>query len=104
MTSYKQLKELVAIDSPSGYTKKAEDYCYDVLQNLGWKPSRTNKRAVKCSLGTKPTLAIAAHLDTLGAIVTGFNPDGTLSTSLIGSVSLNQARVKITQAWYFCEN
>ena len=91
MTSYKQLQELVAIDSPSGYTKKAEDYCYDVLQNLGWKPSRTNKNAVKCSLGSKPTLAIAAHLDTLGAIVTGFNPNGTLSTSLIGSVSLNQA-------------
>ncbi len=91
MTSYKQLQELVAIDSPSGYTKKAEDYCYDVLQNLGWKPSRTNKNAIKCSLGTKPTLAIAAHLDTLGAIVTGFNPNGTLRTSLIGSVSLNQA-------------
>ena len=91
MTSYKQLQELVAIDSPSGYTKKAEDYCYDVLQNLGWKPSRTNKNAVKCSLGSKPTLAIAAHLDTLGAIVTGFNPNGTLRTSLIGSVSLNQA-------------
>ena len=91
MTSYKQLQELVAIDSPSGYTKKAEDYCYDVLHNLGWKPSRTNKNAIKCSLGTKPTLAIAAHLDTLGAIVTGFNPNGTLRTSLIGSVSLNQA-------------
>tara|TARA_B110000977_G_scaffold62866_1_gene85404 strand:- start:1755 stop:2768 length:1014 start_codon:yes stop_codon:yes gene_type:complete len=91
MTSYKQLQELVAIDSPSGYTKKAEDYCYDVLHNLGWKPSRTNKNAIKCSLGTKPTLAIAAHLDTLGAIVTGFNPNGTLCTSLIGSVSLNQA-------------
>ena len=91
MTSYKQLQELVAIDSPSGYTKKAEDYCFDVLQNIGWKPSRTNKNAVKCSLGAKPTLAIAAHLDTLGAVVTGFNQNGTLSTSLIGSVSLNQA-------------
>ncbi|MEZ7924515.1 MAG: M42 family metallopeptidase [Flavobacteriales bacterium] len=91
MTSYKQLQELVAIDSPSGYTKKAEDYCFDLLQNLGWKPSKTNKNAVKCSFGEKPTLAIAAHIDTLGAIVTGFNANGTLSTSLIGSVSLNQA-------------
>lgn len=45
MTSYKQLQELVAIDSPSGYTKKAEDYCFDLLQNLGWKPSKTNKNA-----------------------------------------------------------
>jgi putative aminopeptidase FrvX len=91
MISYKQLQELVAIDSPSGFTKNAEDYCFNLLENLGWKPTRTNKNAVKCSLGEKPKLAIAAHLDTLGAIVTGINADGTLATSLIGSVSLNQA-------------
>ena len=91
MISYKQLQELVAIDSPSSYTKKAEDYCFDVLENLGWKPSKTNKNAVKCTLGESPKLAIAGHLDTLGAIITGFNSNGTISTSLIGSVSLNQA-------------
>tara|TARA_B110000438_G_C15771082_1_gene631909 strand:+ start:544 stop:1551 length:1008 start_codon:yes stop_codon:yes gene_type:complete len=91
MISYKQLQELVAIDSPSSYTKKAEDYCFDVLENLGWKPSKTNKNAVKCTLGECPKLAIAGHLDTLGAIITGFNSNGTISTSLIGSVSLNQA-------------
>lgn len=91
MISYKQLQELVAIDSPSGYTQKAEDYCFNVLESLGWKPSKTNKNAVKCSLGEKPKLAIAAHLDTLGAIITGFNSNGTIATSLIGSVSLNQA-------------
>lgn len=91
MTSYKQLQELVAIDSPSGFTKKAEDYCFNALQDMGWTPSKTNKNAVTCSLGAQPKLAIAAHLDTLGAIVTGFNADGSLATSLIGSVSLNQA-------------
>lgn len=91
MTSYKQLQELVAIDSPSGFTKAAEDYCFNLLETLGWKPEKTNKNAVKCSFGENPKLAIAAHLDTLGAIVTGTNTDGTLATSLIGSVSLNQA-------------
>jgi putative aminopeptidase FrvX len=91
MNSYKHLRELVAIDSPSGFTKKAEDYCYHLLLNLGLKPSRTNKNAIKCNFNAKPSLAIAAHLDTLGAIVTGFNANGTLSTSLIGSPSLNQA-------------
>lgn len=91
MTSYKKLQELVAIDSPSGFTKKAEDYCFNTLEQLGWNPTRTNKNAIKCSFGEKPKLAIAAHLDTLGAIVTGFNADGTITTSLIGSVSLNQA-------------
>lgn len=91
MTSYNSLKELVAINSPSGYTKNAENYCFTLLENMGWHPEKTNKNAVKCRLGEKPKLAIAAHLDTLGAIVTGFNSNGTIATSLIGSVSLNQA-------------
>jgi len=91
MTAYKNLEALVAIDSPSGYTAKAEAFCFDLLKSTGWTPERTNKNAVKCSLGAKPKLAIAAHLDTLGAIVTGINKDGTIATSLIGSVSLNQA-------------
>jgi putative aminopeptidase FrvX len=91
MTSYNSLKELVAIDSPSGFTKNAEDYCFNLLEGLGWRPERSNKNAIKCRLGETPKLAIAAHLDTLGAIVTGFNNNGTISTSLIGSLSLNQA-------------
>ncbi len=91
MTSYNSLKELVAIDSPSGFTKNAEDYCFKLLERLGWHPKRSNKNAIRCSLGETPKLAIAAHLDTLGAIVTGFNNNGTISTSLIGSLSLNQA-------------
>ena len=70
MTAYKNLEALVAIDSPSGYTAKAEAFCFDLLKSTGWTPERTNKNAVKCSLGAKPKLAIAAHLDTLGAIVT----------------------------------
>lgn len=91
MDTYKQLAEFVSIHSPSGYTKDAEDYCIKQLELLGWSPTKTNKNAVKCAFGKQPKLAIAAHLDTLGAIVTGINSDGTLVTSLIGSVSLNQA-------------
>ncbi|MGB1207353.1 MAG: M42 family metallopeptidase [Chitinophagales bacterium] len=82
--NYNSLKHLVSLDSPSGFTHKAEKYTIDLLQEYGWQPTQTNKKAVKCSLGEKPKLAIAAHLDTLGAIVSKINADGTLGISKIG--------------------
>lgn len=91
MKNYQTLKELVAIDSPTGYTDNACKYVYDLLTSYGYKPEYTNKGAVKCALGKKPTLAIAAHIDTLGAIVSGIKPNGTLAFSLLGGLSLTGA-------------
>lgn len=89
MKSYQTLKELVAIDSPSGFTHNAAQYTYNLLQNYGWQPQFTNKGAVTCTLGNKkPTLAIAAHLDTLGAMVSKINGDGTLQITNIGGLNL----------------
>ncbi len=78
------LLELLTIDSPSGFTGRACDYIVHTLSAMGWNPQRTPKGAVRCALGANPTLAIAAHTDTLGAIVSGFKADGTLSFSLLG--------------------
>lgn len=89
--SYKTLEDLVNIDSPTGYTKQACKYIFDLLSAYGYQPEYTNKGAVKCKLGADPTLAIAAHVDTLGAIVSGFKKDGTLSLSLLGGLSLSSA-------------
>lgn len=91
MSKYKTLKELIAIDSPSGYTDNASKYIFDLLKSYGYQPEYTNKGAVKCALGKNPTLAIAAHVDTLGAIVSGIKPNGTLSFSLLGGLSLTGA-------------
>lgn len=88
MIKYKTLKELIAIDSPSGYTDNASKYIFDLLKSYGYQPEYTNKGAVKCALGKNPTLAIAAHVDTLGAIVSGIKPNGTLAFSLLGGLSL----------------
>lgn len=85
MNNYDTLRRLVEIDSPSGFTHDACAYIYELLQSYGWKPEYTNKGAVRCALGSNPTLAIAAHTDTLGAIVSGIKPNGTLSFSLLGS-------------------
>lgn len=88
---FTSLKALIDIDSPTGFTHKAAKYCYDYLKNLGFSPTYTNKGAVKCSLGEHPTLCIAGHLDTLGAIVSNVKNDGSLMISLLGGLSLNMA-------------
>lgn len=91
MNNYNTLKELIAIDSPSGYTENACKYVFDLLKSYGYQPEYTNKGAVKCALGNNPTLALAAHVDTLGAIVSGIKANGTLSFSLLGGLSLTGA-------------
>lgn len=101
MSKYQTLQELVEIDSPTGYTTKACKYIFDLLKSYGYKPEYTNKGAVKCALGKNPTLAIAAHVDTLGAIVSGIKKNGTLSFSSLGGLALTSAEgeyVKIITA------
>ena len=89
MLNYKTLRDLVAIDSPSGYTEEASLFIFKYLKNLGWKPERTNKGAVRCALGKKPTIAIAAHVDTLGGMVSQILSDGSLRMSKLGGIQLN---------------
>lgn len=83
------LKNLIEIDSPTGYTQQACEYIFKTLKGMGLKPHYTNKGAVVCPLGQGPTLAIAAHVDTLGAIVSGTTSDGLLRISPIGGLNLN---------------
>jgi putative aminopeptidase FrvX len=92
--SYKSLADLIAVDSPTGYTDNACRFAYELLESYGWKPRYTNKGAVACSLaapGTEPTSSIAAHVDTLGAIVSEIRSDGHLHISKLGGLSLNMA-------------
>jgi putative aminopeptidase FrvX len=91
MINYKTLEELVNIDSPTGYTGNACQYIFDELTRIGYQPEYTNKGAVKCKLGDAPTLAIAAHVDTLGAIVSGIKSNGTLNFSPLGGLLLTSA-------------
>ncbi len=91
MSTYNILQELIAIDSPTGYTQNACEYIYNLLKSYGYQPEYTNKGAVKCVLGKNPKLALAAHVDTLGAIVSGVKKNGTLAFSLLGGLSLTGA-------------
>ncbi len=83
-----QIRALMAIDSPSGYTADAEKYTFDELTRLGFKPETHVKGGVRVHLGGSGNpIMIMAHLDTLGAMVTKVKPDGRLAMTRIGGLS-----------------
>lgn len=83
----KALKEILAIDSPSGFTDAAANYAADQLKEMGYHPVFTKKGGVLCDLGGEDTadaLLLSAHIDTLGAMVAEIKSSGTLRLSPIG--------------------
>ena len=80
-----QLKALTAIPSPSGYTKNATYYLMKLLQDMGYEPKLSRKGNVFVTLGGdgKP-LVLAAHVDTLGAMVRSIKDNGRLRPTTLG--------------------
>lgn len=80
-----RILELCAIPSPTGFTKAAQDYVAAALRGFGLKPELSRKGSVLCRLGgSGRPLVLAAHLDTLGAVVRSVKPNGALRYSKIG--------------------
>lgn len=74
-----ELKALLAIDSPSGFTDKAADHLMQALESLGYRPEKTRKGGVLCCLGGEGDgLLLMAHVDTLGGIVSSIKPNGKI--------------------------
>ena len=90
MSSYmdfitEQLYALTAIPSPTGFTKKATDYLLSELSSLGYSPERSNKGNVFVTLGGSGSpLVLAAHVDTLGAMVRSIKDNGRLRPTTLG--------------------
>lgn len=80
-----QLKTLTAIPSPSGYTKNATDYLMKLLQDMGYEPKLSRKGNVFVTIGGDgEPLVLAAHVDTLGAMVRSIKDNGRLRPTTLG--------------------
>lgn len=80
-----QLKTLTAIPSPSGYTKNATDYLMKLLQDMGYEPKLSRKGNVFVTFGGDgEPLVLAAHVDTLGAMVRSIKDNGRLRPTTLG--------------------
>lgn len=87
-----KLKQLLAIDSPSGFTKSAAEFTVNELISLGYNPKMTQKGCVLCCLGGEgEPVVFSAHLDTLGCMVSHIKGNGRLALTRIGGMQPNNA-------------
>lgn len=81
------LERLLATPSPSGMTDAVVRLTCEILEEIGVACQLTRRgaiRAVLPGMAATPKRAIAAHLDTLGAMVKALKPNGRLEIVPIG--------------------
>jgi len=87
-----QTVALCRIPSPTGFTAAAIDHVADELEKLGVAFRRTRKGALLATLpghDDSEHRAVAAHVDTLGAMVKEIKPNGRLKLTRVGGFSGN---------------
>ena len=81
--------ELLAIDSPTGYTKEAAQWTKSAFEELGFEAKFTNKGGVIVDLGgtdTENALLLYAHVDTLGGLINEIKGSGRLKIVPLGGL------------------
>ncbi len=95
--AWEQAAEVLAIDSPTGFTDKAAKWVKEAFENLGFSAKMTTKGGILVDLGgenSKDALMLAAHVDTLGAIVAEVKGNGRLRLSNLGGMNANNAETE----------
>ena len=90
-------KELLAIDSPTGYTRQAAEFVMEEYRKLGYTAHMTVKGGVIADLGGAEDdngLVLAAHTDTLGGMVREIKSNGYLKLSPLGGMNSNNAEAE----------
>ena len=88
---------LLAIDSPTGYTRAAADFVKQEFEALGFSAARTNKGGVLIDLGGEDAddaLLLEAHADTLGGMVAEIKGSGRLRIVNVGGMNANNAEAE----------
>ena len=88
-------KELLAIDSPTGYTEHVVKRLCHIVSDLGYTPVVTEKGNVFVTVGGEGNpICLAAHVDTLGGMVAEIKSDGRLRLTNIGGMNPNNAEAE----------
>ncbi len=87
--------ELLAIDSPTGFTDGAARYVKDEFEALGFRADYTVKGGVLVDLGGNESsdgaLLLEAHTDTLGCMVAEIKANGRLRLTPLGGMRAENA-------------
>lgn len=91
----KKTCELLAVDSPTGFTDGAVRYVVDEFSSLGFATSVTEKGGVLVDLGGEDStlggLLLEAHTDTLGGMVAELKASGRLRITNLGGMRAENA-------------
>ncbi len=89
--------EILAIDSPSGFTKEVSEWTQKEFSELGFNATITNKGGVLVDLGGEDEndgVLIEAHADTLGGMVAQIKANGRLKLTKLGGLSPNNGEAE----------
>ena len=95
--AWEQTQALLAIDSPTGYTHRAAQWVKEEFEKLGFAAYLTAKGGVIVDLGgedARDGLLLAAHTDTLGAMVATVKGTGKLKLTSLGGMNPNNAEAE----------
>ena len=95
--AWEKTTELLAIDSPSGFTAKAALWVKNAFAELGFAAHITTKGGVIVDFGGEDAndgLFLAAHADTLGAMVAQIKSNGRLKMTGLGGMNPNNAEAE----------
>ena len=95
--AWEQTAALLAIDSPSGFTKHAAAWIRDRFSALGYGAELTRKGGVLVDLGGTDEangLLLEAHTDTLGAMVRQIKGNGRLRLTPLGGMKADNGEAE----------
>ena len=91
-TSYilETMERLISTPSPVGYYTEIKPVIEELAAKLGYSVTYDNRDTAYITVegeDTSKTVCISAHADTLGLMVRGINPDGTLRVRALGGIN-----------------
>ena len=95
--SWQQTEQLLSIDSPTGFTNYAAAWVQSSFMVLGFDAKITTKGGVLVDLGGEDRengLLLAAHADTLGAMVAQVKGNGRLRLTPLGGMNANNGEAE----------
>ena len=95
--AWEKTAQLLAIDSPSGFTDRAAKWVCAEFQQMGFNASLTTKGGVLVDLGgsdPQDGLLLEAHADTLGGMVSQIKATGCLKITTRGGMNANNAEAE----------
>ena len=103
--AWEKTAQLLAIDSPTGYTAAAAAWVKSQFEELGFSAHITTKGGVLADLGGKDDtdgLLLQAHADTLGAMVAQVKGNGRLRIVPLGGMNANNAETETVRVHTRC--